>query len=267
MKHGIRSLCVAFVVTGLSVPVSADLQMPAFGPQSFELTAGQLQLFTESFASEVAGEFVLHLRNGDGESSRVSGVSVVLNGASIVMATELTGETAGLKRPVLLQAGNNELVVETEGPPGSFVTIVVAAVGEQPVFVSGRLLLPWGRNDGEHLLSLALKNDSRKGPRVFKVIFYNPGGEIVAASEKLPLPPQGSVAFPIDEVIAKGAWQAGSLEIIYTGPGKGRLFGSAKQIDLSPIPQSETVALEQAGMTVSEGQPRLQGRPRPRPGL
>ena len=82
MKHGIRSLCVAFAMTGLSVPFAADPSMLAFGPQSFELTAGEFQLFTESFPSKVNGKFVLHLRNGDGEGSRVAAASAALNGAS-----------------------------------------------------------------------------------------------------------------------------------------------------------------------------------------
>jgi len=123
------------------------------------------------------------------------------------------------------------------------------------VSVAGRLVLPWGRNDEGHRVLLALRNDSKQGPRAFKALFFDPQGEVVAVSKKLPLPPRGSAAFPVNEIIAEGAWMRGSIEILYSGPGHGRLYGSATQVDLDPLPQSETQHLVQAEFHVTKEAP------------
>jgi hypothetical protein len=129
--------------------------------------------------------------------------------------------------------------------------------GAEPpeVAVAGRLLLPWGNNSDGHRVVLSLRNDSKNGPRAFQAFFFNPAGEVVAVSEKTPLPPRGSVAFPVDEIIAEGAWLRGSIEIHYAGPGPGRLYGSATQVDPDPEPRSDTQPLVQAGFHVKKEQP------------
>ena len=86
----------------------------------------------------------------------------------------------------------------------------------------------------------------------------------VAQSEKMPVPPRGSLAFSVEEIIAQGEWHVGSIEVSYTGPGKGRLFGTARQVDLEPVPMSEALPLVQAGFSVSNEKPQPQnGRHRP----
>lgn len=245
------------VLAALAHPASAQSSDAIFGPESFALTSDGTETHSVTFTSEAEGELALFLRNGDGEGGRVNAGSVSLNGATVEFPAELTGETQSLRAyPVFVVAGENELVVDLEGRPGAFVTIAIGTRQQPPVFVQGRLLLPWGVNGDERLLRLALKNDSRDGPRRYRVIFFNPSGEVAAASDTMALPPMGSVVFAVDEVIAQGDWTAGSIEIIYTGPGRGRLLGHAHQIDHAPIPQSDIEALVQGGYSVAEPRPQ-----------
>ena len=118
----------------------------------------------------------------------------------------------------------------------------------------GRLVLPWGRHDSSRVLSLALKNDSRNHPRAFRVVFFLPNGEPAAATEELGLPPRGSLAFSVDDLIEPGQWEVGSIEILFRGPGGGRLIGTARQADLA-LAQSEVQPLVQAQFRVIRAVP------------
>jgi hypothetical protein len=256
----VLGLLVLSVVAGQAAAETG----PVFGPENFELTAGETESFTESFVSEVEGRFVLYVRNGDGESSRVDAASVSLNGVTVVGSNELSMEVPGLKRKLELQPGEHELTVELSGEPGSFVTLVIAPHGHKPRFVHGRLLLPWGRSDDERGLALALKNGSARFPRQVRVVFFGPGGAVVATSEKFGIPPRGSLAVAVEELIAAGDWEVGSVEIFYAGPGVARLFGSARQSDLLPNGQSEIAPLEQAGFHLFGKSPEEQAAARRR---
>jgi hypothetical protein len=250
-----RTCCVGaiFALAGLA---SAALAAPVFGPVTLELTEGETQLYVESFEAESAGPFVLFVSNGDGECARVVSAAIDLNGSPVVTAGDLDEDTRQVVRRVMVQAGPNELAVELAGRPGSFVTVVVLPPGEAPVFVAGRLVLPWGRDDDSHILALALNNDSRDAPRVFRVLFYRPDGHLVAATERLPLPPRGSIAFTVEEAISAGDWTVGSVEVVYAGRGPGRLFGTARQFFPAPIQQTETQSLVQAGFHLVDRLPR-----------
>jgi len=235
---------------------------PVFGPESFELTAEDGS-FAATFAAALAGPHILHLHNGDGETSRVDDVSVAVNGVVVIRSGEVDAETPAASRPVDLLGGDNQLVVDLAGAPGSFVTVVIAPAGPRPKFVAGRLLLPWGRNDGDRVLALSLKNGSPQHPRRVRVVFFRPDGTVAAASEKFALPPRGSVALPVAELIDAGAWTVGSVEVFFAGPGAGRLFGSATQVDLPPVALSETQPLELAGVVAGLPDPERPGRPWP----
>jgi hypothetical protein len=235
---------------------------PVFGPQTFERTAEQGDVYTESFEVPAGGEFVLFLRNGDGESSRVASASVLVNGETVVLPSDLNMEVPGLRRPVLLQGGANELTVELSGQPGSFVTVAILRPGADPVFVHGRLILPWGREDGERALVLALKNGSLHFPRLFRVVFKSPNGQVVAATERLALPPRGSLALPVAGLLDGADWSAGSVEIFFAGPGTGKMFGSARQVGLLGG-ETDIESLEHAGFRIFRGRPDSPGE---RPG-
>jgi len=123
---------------------------------------------------------------------------------------------------------------------------------DRPVVTVGRLLLPWGRNDDSRVLTLALRNDSANAPRQFRVVFFHPDGEVAGTTESRPLPPKGSVVLLVGELIDPGLWQAGSLEVLFRGPGRGRVFGTARQVDLA-LAQSEVQPLATAGIDVVRG--------------
>jgi hypothetical protein len=229
-----RILTIASTLLLAAGVVLAGEPAPVFGPQTFERTSGETDVYTESFDSPQAGPFVLYLRNGDDECSRVASATVEVNGTLVVNPSDLNEEVAGLQRPVELQAGQNELVVRLNGAPGSFVALAIASPGPPPRFVHGRLLLPWGRNDTERGLALALKNGSPHGPRAIRVVFFNPAGEFVAAAERFVLPPRASMAATVEDLIAAGDWRVGSVEIYYAGPRAGRLCGTARHFFNDP---------------------------------
>ena len=242
------------VLCGAGLAQADSHPMPLFGPQTFERLDGAPDVYVEPFEASASGEFMLFLRNGDGESSRVSSAAVDLNGVPVVGPSDLNEQTPGLSRAVAVAAGSNELRIELSGEPGAFVTLAIVRRGEAPVFVHGRLLLPWGSNNQERSLTLALKNGSLHFPRGFRVIFFRPSGEIAAATDRIVLPPRGSVALPADQLLGEQSWEVGSVEIYFAGPGIARLFGSARQA-APALDHAELLPLSQAGHRIFRGRP------------
>jgi hypothetical protein len=218
-------LCAGLALAGPDAPL--------FGPQTFERTTGETDLYDESFASPAAGGMMLFVLNGDDEGGQVSSASVTLNGAPVLGPSDFGQRVDYLRRPVEARAGINEISVELHGSPGSFLTLAIGRPDRPPLLVHGRLLLPWGRNDSEVELSLAVKNGSPSEPRAVRVLFFSPMGEVVAASERFLMPPRASVAGTVETLVAEGSWEIGSVEIFYAGPGRARLFGTARHGSLS----------------------------------
>ena len=110
MVHRICQVCAVLALIGLASTAvgAADF---VFGPETLELTAGEIELFEMSFSSTTAGPFVLYLHNGSGETSRVSAASVELNGAVAVVADDFGEDSPRLARKVELQDGINELAL------------------------------------------------------------------------------------------------------------------------------------------------------------
>lgn len=245
-------------MTALALMFSAGFALaqpaPVYGPQTFERTTGETDLYVEEFEAPAAGNFVLYLRNGDEEGSRASSATVQINGASVVAPADLNQDVPGLRQVVQLEAGTNELAVEIGGAPGSFITVAILPPGALPLFVHGRLLLPWGRNDAERGLALALKNGSLRAPRALRVVFFRPNGEVAAASERIVLPPRASVAALVDDLITAGAWEIGSIEIYYAGRGTARVFGTARSWNLTTF-DTEDQTLISAGVKVFRPRP------------
>jgi hypothetical protein len=238
----------------LAGTAAAQEPEPVFGPQTFERTTGETDLYTETFDSAVEGNLLLLVLNGDEEATRVAGATMTLNGNVVVQSSELDEETEVVRRLVHVQAGVNELSVELAGAPGSFITVLLAPRGPSPRLIRGRLLLPWGRNDPEGAVGLALKNGSPRFARVVRVVFFNPMGEAVAASERFVLPPRGSRAFALEELIDAGTWEIGSIEIYYAGRGTARVFGTARHWSL-PLGDTEIQQLTHAGAHVFHAGP------------
>ena len=226
----------------------------AFGPQTYERTTGSVDTYVDQFESPTAGPMILVLNNGDQEGSRIDAATVEVNGIMVVGPEDLNEQVPGLHRLVELQAGTNEIRVELMGSPGSFLTLAVGRPGRAPIFVQGRLVLPWGRNDASQALGLALKNGSTRHPRAFRVLFFRPDGEVAGASERIVLPPRGSLVLGADALLEHGAWVGGSVEIFYAGPGAARLFGSARHLNLT-LGDFAVEVLVQAGFRVQRTRP------------
>jgi hypothetical protein len=241
---------IKFTTVALSLPLcglaAAQGPAPVYGPQIFERGGGDSDHYVETFDLQAEGDSVLFVLNGDEEATRVSGGTIALNGDVVVSQPELNEQTEELRRPVRLRAGTNELSVELLGAPGSFISLVIAPPGPAQRFIHGRLLLPWGRNDSERAVALALKNGSPRFARVVRVVCFNPLGEVVAASPRFLLPSRASRAFALEELIETGAWEAGSIEIYYAGRGTARLFGTARHWSL-PLGDAEIQDLTSAG--------------------
>ncbi len=230
----------------------AAVPMPLFGPATFQRTSGEQDVHTETLASPLSGAFVLFVRNGEGESHRVASATVELNGTLVVGPGELNENVPGLRRDVQLQAGPNTLTVTLRGEPGSFVTLAIVRPGQQPVFVVGRLVLAWA--DGPNDLVLALKNGSHQGPRLARVVFFTPEGQVAAVSERIALPPRASLRLHAPDLLDGSSWAGGSIEVLYAGPGVARVFGSAFFVDAT-TGDGEALPLEQAGLEVFRGEP------------
>jgi len=85
---------------------------------------------------------------------------------------------------------------------------------------------------------------------VMRVVFFNPDGTVAAATDRMTLPPRGSMAASVDQLLGDAEWTAGSIEVFYAGPGVGRMFGSARHVTLN---QADVQSLEHAGFKVFRG--------------
>jgi len=255
----LRLIAISLVLFCFAGVALADSPPLAFGPEPFEVTDDGVAEYLAPFAVDNGGPYVLFLRNGSEETGRVDEAAVRINGVLVVQGGELSADREGLSRPVQLNAGENELSLELQGPPGSFVTLAIARPGHHPVLIHGRLLLPWGRDDGAASLSIALKNGSPHYPRAARVVLLHPDGQVAAATGKIAIPPRGSLTLPLAELPGADAWEAGSIEVFFAGRGVSRLFGSARQVD-SELGQAELQPLEQAGIRVFKSHPRASRR-------
>jgi hypothetical protein len=250
LLHLLVPIVLLIVGTGLA-RAEDDL---VFGPRTYERTTGSVDTYVGRFEAPTAGPFVLIVRNGDPGGSRIDAATVEINGTVVAGPADFNQQVPALHRQVEVLAGANEIRVELTGDPGSFVTLAIGRHGRAPIFVQGRLVLPWGRNDASQALGLALKNGSSRHPRVFRVVFFGPNGEVAGASERIVLPPRGSLVLGADELLDRGDWTAGSVEIYYAGPGVARVFGSARHLNL-PLGDFAIEALDQAGLFVQHARP------------
>jgi hypothetical protein len=229
--HVLRGLLRTALVAGALIlaavlPAAAE---PVFGPTPFVKTEPGPEVFTDTFASPAAGGYALWVANGD-DAGRVHAATVAINGVVIVTESDFRRPAERFWKPVGLLAGQNFLTVQLKGDPGSYVTLAILPVNVQPDLVAGRLVLPWGA--GPQIV-LSLKNGSHAFRRHVKVHFYDPAGQLVAASERFVLDPRASRSATVREVIATGEWTEGSVEIFYAGQDGSRVFATAAVTDPS----------------------------------
>jgi hypothetical protein len=229
--HVLRGLLRTALVAGALIlaavlPAAAE---PVFGPTPFVKTEPGPQVFTDTFASPGAGGYALWVANGD-DGGRVQAGTVAINGVVVVTESDFRWPAERFWRRVGLLAGQNTLTLQLKGHPGSYVTLAILPVNVRPDLVVGRLVLPWGAGPG---LVLSLKNGSHAFRRHVKVHFYDPAGELVAASERFALEPRASLSATVAKLIATGGWTEGSVEIFYAGQDGSRLFATAALTDPS----------------------------------
>ena len=219
------ALAAGALVLAAALPAAAE---PVFGPMPFVKTEPGPQVFTETFTSPSAGRYALWVHNGD-DGARVPAATIAVNGVVIVSESDFRRPVERFWKPVGLLAGENTLTVQLKGDPGGYLTLAIVPAGAPPELVVGRLVLPWGSRDPQ--LVLSLKNGSHAFKRWVKVNFYDPAGQLVAASERFALEPRASRSSAVTDLVATGSWTEGSIEIFYSGPDGSRLFGTAALTD------------------------------------
>jgi hypothetical protein len=208
-------------------------------------------VYTDTFPFGAQATLPLWVHNGDEGGHRVSSGSIVVNGQTVVTPADFNQNVALFARPAPLVSGANTITITLGGDPGGFITVWIPHPHRPLHATLGRVLLPFGHVQG---LVLDLKNGSHDHARGVRVVFFDPAGAPVAASALLRLPPRASLSVPAVQLIDHGAWNLGSIEVFYAGPGFGRLFGQAVETDVH-TGVSSIVDLQQAGHRLVEPPP------------
>jgi hypothetical protein len=222
------ALCAVALFAVIAVPAAAE---PVFGPALYTNTA------TSSGTTDVfnapAGRFLLYVQNGDDGGGKVDSGGIAVNGVGVLRDADFASPREYLHRLVTLVAGSNTIVVTLAGDPGSFIAVVIVPLIERPDVIVGRLVLPYAAASPD--LVIDLKNGSHAHERAVRVHFYDTGGALVAASDRLVLEAKASLSDSVSDLakhpIGAGAWTDGSVEVFYAGRGGARLFGQAAQTD------------------------------------
>ena len=61
---------------------------------------GASDLYDETFEAAEAGPYVLYVRNGDSEATRVNSATVQINGVAILIPRDFSENQAGFRRSV-----------------------------------------------------------------------------------------------------------------------------------------------------------------------
>lgn len=214
-------VCVVALLA--AAPVFAATGPVLFGPRCYERTDGPPNQYSDSFDVPLPVSAVLWIQNGDGDGNRTSSAQIAVNGTTVAGPSDFTKPLDLVVKVVPLPRGTATLDVLMNGEPGSVITVTVMVQGNHPDIALGRLLVPYASGTG---LTLALKNGSRHRREV-KVLFYDDGGHVVASSARFELPAHGSLSKTAADWIAEGGFTSGSIEVVWVGPGLGRVFGQA----------------------------------------
>lgn len=247
-----RSLGAAALACVLGLAATPAAAQPVFGPETYVRTTGQQDVYTDTFPFAAQATLPLWVHNGDEGGHRVSSGSIAINGQTVVTPSDFGQQVALFARPAPLVSGVNTITITLGGDPGGFITVWIPHPYRPYHATLGRVLLPFGQAQG---LVLDLKNGSHDHPRGFRVVFFDPAGAPVASSALLRLPPRASLSVPAVQLIDNGAWTVGSIEVFYSGPGIGRLFGQAVETD-AHTGVSSIVELQQAGHRLVEPPPQ-----------
>ncbi len=124
MRPSIAVLLLALLAT--SSPALAT-EEALFGPAQVTRTAGLPTQFSEEIAlpPTLVAPFRLHVQNGSPDGThRVSGATIMLNGAQVASPSDFNQQVAAFDRTVALQP-NNTLQVRLTSAPGSFLILTL----------------------------------------------------------------------------------------------------------------------------------------------
>jgi hypothetical protein len=243
-----KVLC-AMVLMLLPLVSISGADVILFGPEAFERSEGSPNVFDEAFATTENNGFLIVFNGDDEQDSRVTSGSITVNGSSVVDPGELNETVERIIKPVDLEA-NNTMQITLDGDPGGYIIVMIVKDKRNiPEFTAGRIHLAWTSiADSNVTTSLRLKNGSPRFLRHFKVRFFNEDGTLAAASNRMELPPHGSLNSPLSSFLPVGAtWQTGSVEIVFVGPGGGRVLGFGVQTN-SSLQTEISVPLQNGGL-------------------
>ena len=148
---------LAAAATALLFCAVASASTSAFGPKTYNRTAGQSQSYLDTFViapSELCdgkAVFVLEVANG---SNAVTSASINVNGVTVLDESDFPGDRTR-EVPLVLTTGNNTLGVTLKGGmPGSSLRISVRREIEEPVFGPKEWVLYGSTQDFDGAFSL-----------------------------------------------------------------------------------------------------------------
>ncbi|GAB6192614.1 NHL domain-containing protein [Desulfocastanea catecholica] len=130
------ALIIVFISFVLVLSIANGNEITAFGPKKYVRTTGAPDIYLDTFFAE-PGEAWLIIRNGlEGQKSnndnRVTSGVVSLNGSVLFTHKDFKHQTYILETPLSLDA-DNELRVELESKPGSYLTIEIIQAVKDPL--------------------------------------------------------------------------------------------------------------------------------------
>ena len=117
--------------SGGSVTVTIDrsIETAAFPTKTYAVTKGSTTFVEQFPLDDASGPFVLLIHNGVG-ANRVSAATVMVNGMSVVSASELNGTVPELRIPLELRT-QNTLSVTLHGTDGASIGVTVKRVVDE----------------------------------------------------------------------------------------------------------------------------------------
>jgi hypothetical protein len=240
------ALAAAFATAVGATSAIAD---PIVGPFTCTILTGGTNTCTATGSAPTTTWYHLWVQNGDDDTPRIVSGDVMVNGT-----TEITSEGFALgqdlmQRWVHLSAGPVTVQVTINGNTGQYVGTTLLPQADALTVTQGRLLVAYA--DAANL-TIDLKNGSHKGARSYLVVFYDVNGNYVADSGTIgleggtpgPLPVRGSITNPVASFIQNGTWTSGSIEVFYSGAGRGRLWG---QVVTTEAGVSTIAKMDEAG--------------------
>jgi RHS repeat-associated protein len=118
-------------VIGAVWPVRTTTGFTILGPRRFDRTTGPPNQYLEQFSLPAGGTapYTLHIQNRGEGTDRVSSATVKLNGAEILLPSDLNQNVANIDRPVSLSEANS-LEVRLASNPGSYLIIDISAAAQ-----------------------------------------------------------------------------------------------------------------------------------------